>query len=271
MEESTTLYWPFIVYTAAVLAIMAVIVAVSAVLGERHREAATGAIYESGIVSTGSARIRFDAKFYQMAMFFVIFDLESVFIYAYAVAFREVGWTGYIEAFIFIVILVAALLYLWRIGELDWGTVKHLKESETLRRRASSWYGRMRTARHILRRKTGRLYTISADASVHQALTMMVKTDIGALVVIDQGRLAGIISERDCAEKLILKGKSSKDTPVRQIMTHGVPPVDPDKGLEACMELMTQYRAGHLPVIENGRVVGIISVSDIVKGSIGWY
>jgi NADH-quinone oxidoreductase subunit A len=95
---------------------------VSAVLGQRHREGATDETYEAGIVSTGSAQVRFDAKFYLMAMFFVIFDLEAVFIFAYAVAFRASGWIGYIEIFVFIGILMAALIYLWRLGALDWGT-----------------------------------------------------------------------------------------------------------------------------------------------------
>ena len=113
--------WPMALF--AVLAILAVggMLAVSAVLGQRHSGGAREEIYESGIVSTGSARMRFDAKFYLMAMFFVLFDLEAVFIYAYAVAFRELGWTGYVEIVVFILILGAALFYLWRIGALEWG------------------------------------------------------------------------------------------------------------------------------------------------------
>jgi NADH-quinone oxidoreductase subunit A len=98
---------------------------VSALLGEHHRERATTEPYESGIVSTGSARLRFHAKFYLMAMFFVIFDLEAVFLYAYAVSFRQTGWLGYFEMLIFVGILAVALFYLWRIGALEWGTPKH--------------------------------------------------------------------------------------------------------------------------------------------------
>jgi NADH-quinone oxidoreductase subunit A len=93
----------------------------SFVLGQRHRNRATGSPYESGILSQGSARVRFSAKFYLVAMFFVIFDVEAVFISAWTVAVRETGWTGYAEALVFIAVLLAALVYLWRVGALDWG------------------------------------------------------------------------------------------------------------------------------------------------------
>ncbi|MGH7926959.1 MAG: NADH-quinone oxidoreductase subunit A [Candidatus Binatia bacterium] len=89
-------------------------------LGQRHRERATDEPYESGIPVTGSARVRLSANFYLVAMFFLIFDLESVFIFAWAISAREVGWAGYVEIVIFIAILVAALVYLWRLGALDW-------------------------------------------------------------------------------------------------------------------------------------------------------
>jgi NADH-quinone oxidoreductase subunit A len=111
-----------VVYGAAVFLLVAVIFAASHLLGERHREPATDDPFESGIVSTGSARMRFDAKFYVMAMFFVIFDLETAFVFTWAVAARELGWRGYAEIVMFIAILGAALFYLWRIGALDWGT-----------------------------------------------------------------------------------------------------------------------------------------------------
>jgi NADH-quinone oxidoreductase subunit A len=90
-------------------------------LGERHRERQTDDPYESGIAATGTARVRFDVKFYLIAMFFVIFDLEAVFIFAWAVSVRETGWTGYAEMLIFIGILAAALVYVWRLGALEWG------------------------------------------------------------------------------------------------------------------------------------------------------
>jgi NADH-quinone oxidoreductase subunit A len=113
--------WPLLAYAAAVVALAASMILISYVLGERHRERATGEPYESGIVSTGTARLRVSAKFYLIAMFFVVFDLEAAFIFAWAVAFRELGWAGYVEILVFIGILLAALVYLWRLGALDWG------------------------------------------------------------------------------------------------------------------------------------------------------
>jgi NADH-quinone oxidoreductase subunit A len=120
----TAALWPLAVYFIAVLVIVTGLVAMSYFLGQRHREKATGEPYESGIVSTGTARIRFDVKFYLIAMFFVIFDLEAVFIFAWAVALREAGWKGYIEMLVFLGILIAALAYLWKRGALEWGTRK---------------------------------------------------------------------------------------------------------------------------------------------------
>jgi NADH-quinone oxidoreductase subunit A len=114
--------WPLAVYFAAVVVVVTVMISLSYVLGERHREKQTGEPYESGIVSTGTARVRFDIKFYLMAMFFVIFDLEAVFIFAWAVSVRETGWAGYAEMLVFTGILLAALIYLWRLGALEWGS-----------------------------------------------------------------------------------------------------------------------------------------------------
>jgi len=116
--------WPLGVYFVAVVILVSGMIGLSYILGEHHRDRATGEPYESGIVSTGSARQRFSAKFYLIAMFFVIFDLEAVFIFAWAVAARELGWAGYIEVLIFIGILVATLVYLWRQGALDWADVQ---------------------------------------------------------------------------------------------------------------------------------------------------
>ncbi len=112
--------WPLVVYFAVVILLVVGMLALSSVLGERHREPATGAPYESGILSQGSARVRFSAKFYMVAMFFVIFDLEAVFIFLWAIAGRELGWAGYCEALVFIGVLAATLAYLWRVGALDW-------------------------------------------------------------------------------------------------------------------------------------------------------
>jgi NADH-quinone oxidoreductase subunit A len=113
------LLWPLAVYFAAVVGLVVSMIALSAVLGPRHRERATEEPYESGMVSTGSARLRFSANFYLIAILFVIFDLEAVFIFAWAIAVREVGWFGYVGLLIFVGILVAALIYEWRLGALD--------------------------------------------------------------------------------------------------------------------------------------------------------
>jgi NADH-quinone oxidoreductase subunit A len=105
---------------ALVLALIGGLLVLSHLLGQRHREQATGDPFESGIVPVGSGRLRFPVRFYLVGVLFVIFDLEAVFIFAWAVAAREVGWTGYVEMLVFIGVLVAALAYLWRIGALDW-------------------------------------------------------------------------------------------------------------------------------------------------------
>jgi NADH-quinone oxidoreductase subunit A len=114
--------WPLGIYCAAAVALVTAMIGVSFVLGQRHMDRATGEPYESGISATGSAYVRFDVKFYLIAMLFVIFDLEAVFIFAWAVALREAGWAGYIEILIFIAVLFGALIYLWRSGALEWGT-----------------------------------------------------------------------------------------------------------------------------------------------------
>jgi NADH-quinone oxidoreductase subunit A len=113
--------WPLAVYFFAVLIIVVGMLLLSYLLGQRHAERATGEPYESGIVSTGSARIRFSVKFYLIAMLFVIFDLEAAFIIAWAIAFRDVGWTGYFGVLFFIGVLIAALVYELRLGVLEWG------------------------------------------------------------------------------------------------------------------------------------------------------
>jgi NADH-quinone oxidoreductase subunit A len=112
--------WPLAVYAAIVGMLVVAMLGLSYVLGQRHQDRATGSPYESGILSEGSARVRFPAKFYLVAMFFVIFDLEAVFIFAWAIAVREAGWTGYAEVSLFIMVLLATLAYLWRVGALDW-------------------------------------------------------------------------------------------------------------------------------------------------------
>jgi len=113
-------FWPLAVYIVLVGVLVMAMLSLSFVLGQRHHDRATGSPYESGILSEGSARVRFSAKFYLIAMFFVVFDLEAVFLFAWAVAVRETGWAGYAEALLFIMILLATLAYLWRVGALDW-------------------------------------------------------------------------------------------------------------------------------------------------------
>ena len=129
--------WPLAVYCATVSGVVATMIGLSYILGQRHYERATDDPYESGMPITGSARLRFSAKFYLVAMFFVIFDLESVYLFGWAVAARDIGWTGYIEALVFTLILIAGLVYLWRLGALDWGTVKR-HPAEVERRARSS-------------------------------------------------------------------------------------------------------------------------------------
>ena len=121
MVAQTPVYWPLILYFLAVAALVVAMVGVSWVLGERHRERATGVPYESGMTPTGSGWSRISADFYLVAMLFVIFDVESVFLFAWAVAARELGWAGYAAVAIFIGVLFAALAYLWRAGALNWG------------------------------------------------------------------------------------------------------------------------------------------------------
>ena len=119
--EQTILYWPFLIYVAIVLLIVIIMILLSHVLGERHKEKLTDEPYESGIPPTGNARLRFSSKFYLIAMFFVIFDLDVAFIIAWALSFRELGVSGFIGVAIFIAILMAVLLYELSIGALDYG------------------------------------------------------------------------------------------------------------------------------------------------------
>jgi len=123
----------------------------------------------------------------------------------------------------------------------------------------------VKTIQEILQAKSHKLLSISPDASVFDALKVMAEKEVGALVVLDGERLAGIFSERDYARKVILHGKSSKDTAVREIMTHKVVCVRPDQSVEDCMALMTDKRVRHLPVLEDKRVIGVISIGDVVK------
>jgi NADH-quinone oxidoreductase subunit A len=109
-----------LLYAALVVVLIAAIIIASHLLGERHRARARDIPYESGIKPTGSARLRYGVHFYAVGIFFILFDVEAIFIYAWAVAFRELGWTGYMEILIFIAVLLVGLLYVWRSGGLDW-------------------------------------------------------------------------------------------------------------------------------------------------------
>lgn len=126
----------------------------------------------------------------------------------------------------------------------------------------------MKTLRELLQRKTGGLCTIGPEARVYDALKLMADKNIGALLVVDNDKLVGIVSERDYARKVILQGKSSHDTPVREIMTERVVCVQPGNTVEECMALMSDKRIRHLPVIENDKLVGVLSIGDLVKETI---
>lgn len=111
--------WPLALYFFSAIALVIIMIGLSYLLGESHKERTTSDPYESGMVVTGSARVRFNAPFYLIAVFFVIFDLETLFVISWAVAVRELGWTGYIEILVFIAVLFLSLIYLWRVGALD--------------------------------------------------------------------------------------------------------------------------------------------------------
>ncbi len=123
----------------------------------------------------------------------------------------------------------------------------------------------MKTVMQLLEAKGREIHTVAPDARVFDALKLMAEKNVGALVVAEGGRLAGIISERDYARKVILLGKSSHDIPVREIMTGKVISVHPGQTVEECMALMTAKRIRHLPVMEDERLIGVLSIGDLVK------
>jgi len=123
----------------------------------------------------------------------------------------------------------------------------------------------MKSVKQLLQAKGREIYSIAPGARVFDALKLMAEKEVGALVVMDAGKLAGIISERDYARKVILHGKSSHDIMVRDIMTARVITVGPDCTVEECMALMTDRRIRHLPVMEGDRLTGLLSIGDLVK------
>ena len=124
------------------------------------------------------------------------------------------------------------------------------------------------TIRHLLESKARTLHAIGPQAPVLEAVRLMAEHHIGALLVMRDGELLGIVSERDYARKVILLGRSSADTPVGQIMTSPVVTVTPSSTVSECMSLVTERRIRHLPVVEGGRVTGIVSIGDLVKAVI---
>jgi NADH-quinone oxidoreductase subunit A len=117
-------------YLLLVIAVVGFLLGITHVLGERHTQRGTGVPYESGELPTGSARVRFPADFYLVAMFFVVFDAASVFLFAWAVAARELGWAGYAVMLAFLLETVTALAYLWRAGAFDWGRIRSAEHLE---------------------------------------------------------------------------------------------------------------------------------------------
>ena len=117
----------------------------------------------------------------------------------------------------------------------------------------------------VLNDKGNEIWTVAPDTSVYEALEVMADRNVGALVVVDDERLIGIFSERDYARRLALEGKRSRDTPVKEIMTKVVATVSSSHSMKDCMEFMTTQRVRHLPVMEDERLIGLVSIGDVVK------
>lgn len=123
----------------------------------------------------------------------------------------------------------------------------------------------MTTVNDLLRSKPSDIWSVAPDDSVYDTLRLMADKNIGAVLVLDDGRLIGLLSERDYARKLILENRSSRDTPVSAVMTRHVAYVAPDKEIEDCMALMTERHFRHLPVMDEGKLIGLVSIGDLVK------
>jgi len=123
----------------------------------------------------------------------------------------------------------------------------------------------MKTVRDILRQKGGEVYTVSPEETVFEAIRRLADLGVGSLVVVDQGRPVGLFSERDYTCKVALEGRSSRETPVEEVMSRQLLVVTPDTTTNECMALMTENRIRHLPVVEEGQLAGLVSIGDIVK------
>ena len=127
----------------------------------------------------------------------------------------------------------------------------------------------MRNVRHLLEAKAPEIFSIGPDAPVIDAVRLMAERGIGALLVMDGAQLVGILSERDYARKIVLQGRASTNTPVREIMTSDVISVGCDDTIDHCMQIVTDKRIRHLPVVRAGEVVGVVSIGDLVNWIIG--
>ena len=124
------------------------------------------------------------------------------------------------------------------------------------------------TVAQLLRSKGTRIWSVGPDATVYDALALMAQHDVGALPVLQGGALVGIVSERDYARKVILQGRASRDTKVREVMTAEVVTVAPDATMQVCRQLMTERRIRHLPVVRDGELQGIVSIRDVVEATL---
>ncbi|MCX5899902.1 MAG: CBS domain-containing protein [Proteobacteria bacterium] len=124
------------------------------------------------------------------------------------------------------------------------------------------------TIKHVLEEKGSTVWSVKSSGTVYDALKLFADKNIGAVLVMDEGKLSGIFTERDYARKVILKAKSSKDTTVGELMSREVFYVSPSDTVDDCMAIMTDKHVRHVPVLENGRVVGLISIGDVVKQTI---
>ena len=126
----------------------------------------------------------------------------------------------------------------------------------------------MKKVSHILNRKGANVITITQDITVLDAIKQMAEKNIGSIVVVENGEYAGLLTERDYARKVILKGKSSTTTIVKEIMTTGLPRITPDNSVDTCMQIMSENNIRYLPVFENDQLCGIISINDVIKETI---